>query len=331
VVVTAPAMLTIDGQRQMTLSRGRLTAHATPGFRIDAPGGISVVDLGTRFNMTVDEASVTRVVVVEGAVKMAMKQPPDGGKPGATMTRHIAAGDAATAHASEGVKLMPAGTHPGETLAITSHPADGCVYEQRSTPQHLGYFDVQNLIVGSAAGPADYSGILLIPLPDRNGMKIHAAGLELPVVIAGSLPGAGVDVWVLGYLRGEARLESRWRITSDTDARSGAQLGVLPADRRPVKVIDDLVRPDQMAEVGQVWRTDAKQSAALAAVINDLYDTGGAEPGDYLVIRLNADHPLAARFDGVSPERSYRNIRFGASHQDDPNLRSKLVLNLNVP
>jgi hypothetical protein len=325
ITITGPAMLTIEQADRVMLSRGRLAADARPGFQVDAPGGVSVVDLGTRFNMRVDESAATHVVVVEGAVSMVVHQP---GRSAAAAVQRIVAGEAGTAEAGQGITRHPAGSHPGETLAITSHPADGSVYHEHDLDR-LGEFDVQNLIIGSAAGPADYSGVLMLPLPDRNGMVVGTAVLELPVVMAGSLPGAGVDVWVLGYVRGPARLNPRWLLSADADARTNIELGVNPTSGRPVKVIDNLIAPGEPVEVGDIRQTDAAQSAALAATINALYDSG-AKPGDYLVIRLNSDQPLADRFDGVTPERAFRNIRFGASHQEDPHRRSKLRLTLTV-
>jgi hypothetical protein len=132
-----------------------------------------------------------------------------------------------------------------------------------------------------------------------------------------------VDVWALGYITSPARLSSKWVLLADTDERTGEALGVAPADGAPVKIADDMIAADSLREKNYNWQTDTAQSAALLAYIDSLYDRG-AKAGDWLVIRINPDAPMAATYDGVA--HPFASIRFGGSHQVAPDQRARLLL-----
>jgi len=68
-----PTEMHVTGNNRGMLTRGRVTVSVPPqatGTTIDAPGGVSVVDLGTRFSMSVDEWGRVEVFVIEGEVEI---------------------------------------------------------------------------------------------------------------------------------------------------------------------------------------------------------------------------------------------------------------------
>ncbi len=72
VEVEAPASFSIPSATQLNLHHGNLTADAggeTIGFVVETVSA-HIVDLGTRFGVSVDEAGLTDVVVLEGKVEV---------------------------------------------------------------------------------------------------------------------------------------------------------------------------------------------------------------------------------------------------------------------
>ncbi len=73
VTVTGPAVFGINSAMRGFLRRGHVLAHCPPqakGFTIGGPG-VAVIDLGTRFSMTVDAEGGADVRVLEGQVAIA--------------------------------------------------------------------------------------------------------------------------------------------------------------------------------------------------------------------------------------------------------------------
>ncbi|MBI1372175.1 MAG: hypothetical protein GC159_05365 [Phycisphaera sp.] len=73
VTLQGPTEMRVTGNNRSELTRGRLTVNVpvqAHGMAVTAPGGISVVDLGTRFSMAVDEWGRVEVYVLEGTVEV---------------------------------------------------------------------------------------------------------------------------------------------------------------------------------------------------------------------------------------------------------------------
>lgn len=320
VELTGPARLSIRGNAHAILEAGRLAADARSGFTIDAPGGVRIVDLGTRFNVLIDETRRVHIDVTEGMVKVSLHGEGVSGEKLLAATMGVIVDPTTGFVWRDGGGSTPMVSADGE-LVIPSADADGAVYALPSG--QLGAFSNADLIVGSATGPADYSGILFFQLPDRDGGAIRDATLNLTVQSAGRLEHANIDLWGLGYVRGRPALSGDWRLNADADARH------LLNDAPPVRIIDNLIPAGQAAAIGQMVAVIDRHQPALAQYLNDLYDKHGAEAGDFVVLRLNADAPVAAEFDG-SPDHPFANIRFAGSHRTDPDRRATLTLRLQA-
>ena len=108
VTLVGPAELRITGDRAGELVRGQMTARVPDqahGFAITTPCA-RIVDLGTRFTVEVTDDGLSKVLVLEGCVEVALTDSP--------ATRlELAAGDAAVASHKE---LLPVAVEP-RTLA----------------------------------------------------------------------------------------------------------------------------------------------------------------------------------------------------------------------
>ncbi|QNN23610.1 FecR domain-containing protein [Planctomycetales bacterium ZRK34] len=317
----------IDAGRAM-LDGGSLLAYVPErgrGFTVEGPGGVRVVDLGTRFTMTVDELRQTRVLVLEGTVALSLS---DGRVD--QQVELLTAGYEMIADPMHRTLVRMDNSHGPITITgdavLTSGPADGTIYRHTDTAKGGGAFEHQDLIVGSATGPADYNGIAMFRLPQRTPNGLSRAELRLTVATEGRLPNANVDVWALGYVSSPIKPSSKWMLTADADDRTGQTLGVEPTDAKPVKIADDMIPADSFHERDYTWQTDTTQSTALCDYINSLYEQG-AEAGDWLVIRINPDAPVGNTYDGVA--HPFAAIRFGGSHRVAPDRRACLLLSVS--
>lgn len=206
-------------------------------------------------------------------------------------------------------------------FVVPSDGADGTVFERLGTNGTVGAFSTQDLIVGSAAGPANYGGIAFFPLPARS---FSTASLALTVVVGGVLSNANVDVWGLGYVTGTPALNGNWFLNADTDTRTGAALGTGIGTNTPVKIADNIVTQGTGVSAGTRWQTDSLQGNRLKDFLNSL-QASGAMPGDYAVIRVNPDADVAAAFDGTAGH-AFQSIRYGGSHRIAPDQRAQLSL-----
>jgi hypothetical protein len=103
-----PCSLEMTGNNRGFLRRGTLTAFVSEparGFTVEAPRGVKVVDLGTRFLMSVDSADNTELVVLEGLVQLSGVNPADPLKAGCSAVI-----------ADDWVRVYRPG--PGEQLAL---------------------------------------------------------------------------------------------------------------------------------------------------------------------------------------------------------------------
>lgn len=192
---------------------------------------------------------------------------------------------------------------PFETVSLVSHDADGAIYP-------TGTFPANDLICGFTGSPlVAYNGIVFFSLPEK---RIENADLVFTVEQNyGPLPAANVDVWGLGYMQTPA-MSKDWMLLADTDARSPLNVNVTAT-----KIADNFVAAGQATPVGGVWQLGEAQRANLTAFLNGLY-AKGAQPGDYVVIRVNPDAVLATT----------SNVRWGGSHRTSPDRRTRLVLTL---
>jgi hypothetical protein len=129
VTLAGPAEFGLNSPGRGFLKRGRLTAYcpkSARGFTIAAPG-LSVIDLGTRFGLSVDEKGVPRVLVTEGEVQLAVD------------------GDSSTAHrytAGQAVQL----THGGQLEAVEALPGefgDATAVAPWDWSGAVGYYDFE--------------------------------------------------------------------------------------------------------------------------------------------------------------------------------------------
>lgn len=84
ITLQGPAVFALNSERHAYLRRGHLTAYVPPqarGFTVGAPG-CAVVDLGTRFDLDVNDTGNAKVRVLEGHVELH----PDRGRPLAMKT-----------------------------------------------------------------------------------------------------------------------------------------------------------------------------------------------------------------------------------------------------
>jgi hypothetical protein len=78
-VIESPAVFVIESPAQLSLRVGRCSVHApdgAEGFQVTTPK-TRIVDLGTRFSVSVDEIGQSEVQVVEGAAEMHATTLPD--------------------------------------------------------------------------------------------------------------------------------------------------------------------------------------------------------------------------------------------------------------
>ncbi len=180
---------------------------------------------------------------------------------------------------------------PGEVIEIASHDADGAIYP-------TGIFNTLDLICGTAGNPntTPFNGIAFFQLPAN---RIETADLAFTVSASygtWATIGANLDVWCLGYMT--APLMSKdWLLMDDADTR------LLLNNCAPVKIADNLLPAGQTPATGSVWQLNGAQRTNLVTYLNSLY-AQGAQPGDYVVVRVNPDAAIAT--GGVS-------VRFGGS------------------
>ena len=111
-----PCRFVTTGPNRGRLIRGRLEAYvptAAHGFNVQLPGGVRIVDLGTRFMVEIDDAGVARAVVYEGAIQVRDQ----------TAAHRMTAGQLATI-TPQGVEIDTMRLSPGESidvLAMLSH------------------------------------------------------------------------------------------------------------------------------------------------------------------------------------------------------------------
>lgn len=196
---------------------------------------------------------------------------------------------------------------PEEVTEIISDPADGAIYT-------TGTFVDQDLICGTAGTPSTtpFNGIAFFQLLSY---RVETADLTFTVkTLSGAWAdtGAALDVWGLGYTSTPA-LNKDWLLMADSDTR------LLLNGRAPTKIADNLVGAGQSPTAGSVWQLSPAQRTNLAAYVNGLY-AAGAQPGDYVVVRVNPDAAIA--LGGVS-------VRFGGSGATSPDQRSLLSVTLS--
>ncbi|MBI1371071.1 MAG: hypothetical protein GC162_20775 [Planctomycetes bacterium] len=78
--LTGPCEFEMTGPNRGKLTSGRLEAYCRPeahGFTVDLPHGARVVDLGTRFDLTIDPLGAAQVEVREGRVRLERDGEPD--------------------------------------------------------------------------------------------------------------------------------------------------------------------------------------------------------------------------------------------------------------
>ncbi len=192
-----------------------------------------------------------------------------------------------------GVLCLLVGQARADVLEIYSDDSDGAVYG--------GTFPSQDLIVGAATG-GNYNGIAIFELPDLQGQSLTSAALKLTVTQEGTLPGANIDIWGLGYLTGTPVIKGSWLLITDTETRDGNTLGTNIGTDLPTKIVDNFVTANTTVAVNDVAQTD------VTSFVSSLYDTYGAQAGDYAVIRINADGNELTNNPG-------NNIRYGGSHR----------------
>lgn len=195
---------------------------------------------------------------------------------------------------------------PPTTLTIYSHENDGAVYGDPP-----GIFPSLQLICGTAGNPntRPWNGVSFFQLPSQ---RVSAADLAYKVYSASAgwaATGAAIDVWGLGFIRGTPTLIASWLLMGDTDTRT------LLNGSTPSKIADNLLAAGVTPAVGSVWSLSGAQSTNLVDFINGLFEKG-AQPGDYAVIRVNPDTPIAT--GGVS-------IYFGSSSDVSPDRRNTLT------
>jgi hypothetical protein len=195
---------------------------------------------------------------------------------------------------------------PPTTQTIYSHENDGAIYGDPP-----GTFPSLQLICGTAGNPntRPWNGISFFQLPSQ---RVSAADLAYKVYSASAgwaATGAAIDVWGLGFIRGTPTLVASWLLMGDTDTRTLLNGSV------PSKIADNLLAAGVTPAVGSVWSLNGAQSTNLVDFINGLFEKG-AQPGDYAVIRINPDTPIAT--GGVS-------IYFGSSSDVSPDRRNTLT------
>ena len=204
----------------------------------------------------------------------------------------------------------PAIPPPVDDITIYSHANDGTIYGEGP-----GYFTEQKLICGTAGVPntRPWNGISFFQLPSN---RVTSANLIFKVQsTAGSwsATGSGIDVWGLGTIRGTPTMDPSWLVMDDVDTRE------LLNGTAPTKLADNLVTAGTQPAVDEVYMLSTDQRSGLVDYINALFDMG-AQPGDYVVIRLNPDVDIDA--GGV-------NIYFGSSAETSPDRRAAFTVTLS--
>ncbi|QNN24791.1 hypothetical protein HED60_21775 [Planctomycetales bacterium ZRK34] len=121
--LTGPCSLEMIDDNRGFLHTGTLSAYVPDqahGFTVNAPHGVRVVDLGTRFLMTVDPSGGTQLIVLEGAVHYEGIQP--AGKLTAGSSATIIDGSAQVYH-----------PQPGQTLALPPHIRNPLLHDDFET------------------------------------------------------------------------------------------------------------------------------------------------------------------------------------------------------
>ncbi len=218
VTVTGPATFGINAEKRGYLERGKITAYCPPqarGFTVGAPG-VAIVDLGTRFSMSVSDEGTTDVQVIEGLV--AVSSVDFDGRVKAT--RELTASTAARIRNDQ----------------ITDLPFTESVYRDstRHAPTVLAHYDFTvarttsaprpagMVAVNATAGPcAPYLNGAASTRSDADG-GMAFSGLEKNAYVGGQTlaEGLGDDYWQLsidasdGYVIHFSTMTFDWKLTN---------------------------------------------------------------------------------------------------------------------
>ena len=204
----------------------------------------------------------------------------------------------------------PAIPPPVDDITIYSHENDGTIYGEGP-----GSFTDQKLICGTAGTPntRPWNGISFFQLPSNRVVSANLIFKVYSTAGSWSATGSGIDVWGLGTIRGTPVMDPSWLLMDDTDTRE------LLNGTAPTKLADNLVSAGSQPDVDDVYQLSESQRSGLVNYINTLFDLG-AQPGDYVVIRLNPD---------VDIETGGVNIYFGSSAETSPDRRAAFTVTLS--
>lgn len=145
-IVEGPADLEFAGPMRAVLHRGRLVMHATVaghGYRVETPAG-ALVDLGTRFGVSVGADGATEAHVIEGSIEAIAS---DG-------AREVLSGASAARLGTAGVELIAA----DRDAFYTALPPRAAAPDRLHWPLDEGTGDVALAMVrGFANRPAHFS------------------------------------------------------------------------------------------------------------------------------------------------------------------------------
>lgn len=127
--------------------------------------------------------------------------------------------------------------------------------------------------VGGASDTADGAFVYVFALPDLGGEAIDTASLDFSFTISNS-PNGNADLYGLDY-------SSTAGVSAATDYYQGAY----GDDPNATPLQDDILT---LSSTEGRMSTDATGSANLASYLTAQYDNG-AQPGDYVKLRLNID------------------------------------------
>ncbi len=186
------------------------------------------------------------------------------------------------------IVCLSCGAAIGATYSSPSNPADQEIGLNASGEPVLLFVGQNAFLLGDdnvAYNRGSVCGVAVFALPDLGGETIDSASLSFDLY--SGYPG-GVNDWPKGLdLYGVRYASSPSVLLSDY-----APVGAAPVGNGTLIQDDVFVMPSNGSYAWASHQTDATGDAALAAWLAAQY-AAGAQPGDYVFLRLNVDKPTA--------------------------------------
>lgn len=303
VTLTGPCEFGLNGPLRGMLRRGSLRAYCPPsahGFTVAAPG-FAVVDLGTRFRLTVDATKQARVDVEEGRVEL---RSPRG-------TLRLATHQAAHIDAAGQVAAATYYDNTGEpaaaTAGFTGDVPLGALFD------NLPYISLSRAIENNVPGAVVQTGNLGI---DRVVQGGHGAQV---VEIA---PGIRLDFTPLNWAGPNGR---RWPVNRGPSGGAGAVAGI--------EMHANLLITLDLAKIRQAGPIDPTMPMRFISDHAGIDDAGrGGAPVELLAVVSDAQKVLAVVANGqpIDAIQSGGIWRLRAPLPEPLN-NGKRTVNFNVP